>query len=369
MKKISLVILIFVVLVGAGAYLRSRGSADLPIALDTPPAAAVKAEGKLAASAVLKIDPTTRSAPALSTRTLPTVSPFMQAFLERKDWTSLYRRLKEAPATPESQYLQAEILANCAKRAPAAGAPPLKTDSRDERRAKFIASLSPNDPLLEKRKAAWEQMFVDRCGELAQIEYNAADVNKLLEDAGAAGDPRARAWLLTKQMQDDRDAAARKSAAAGGPPGPTGYELTDAQFATMRELLASQDPLVINEFRNVLSSTIDGGSLRIGPNQVAIDHQAMYNAFALAACDFGAPCGPDASMLLNDCAMLGRCSAGNVYDHTLYYGVSPYGAQLAEQYRQWLVQMIGARDLSQFNLVRGANLPGSSSMFSGRRRN
>ena len=367
MKKIAF--LVAVVLVVAAYVLIRSTETDPP--LPTPGnVAAAKPDGKLTASAVLKIDPTTRSAPALAVRTsLPAASPFMQAFLERKDWASLYRRLKEAPVNPESQYLQAEILASCAKRVPAAGAPPLKTDSRDERRAKFVASLPPNDPQLDKRKAAWEQMNVDRCRELAQIEYNAADVNKLLEDAGAAGDPRARAWLLTKQMQDDRDAAARKSAAAGGPPGPTGYELTDAQFATMRELLASQDPLVINEFRNVLSSTIDGASLRIGPNQVAIDHQAMYNAFALAACDFGAPCGPDASMLLNECALQGRCSAGSVYDHTLYYGVSPYGAQLAEQYRQWFGQMIGTRDLSQFNLVRGANLPGSSSMFSGRRRN
>jgi hypothetical protein len=267
--------------------------------------------------------------------------------------------------------LQAEILSSCAKRVPAPGAAtPPKTESRDERRAKFLASLAPNDPQTEKRLAAWEQVsgIGVGCGEAAQIDYNATDIGKLLEAAGAAGDVRAKAWLLAKQMQDDREAAGRKSSAAGGPPGPTGYELTDAQFSTIRNLLASQDPLVIAEFRNILASTIDGGSLRIGPDQIAIDHHAMNNALALVACDFGAPCGPDSATLLAECAMQGRCSANNLYDHTLYYGVSPYGAQLAEQYRQWLGQMISSGDMSQLNLIRAPNTPGSSYMFGGRRR-
>ena len=367
MKKIA--ILIVVVLI-AGAYVWKRSvesEAPLPT---SGTIAASKSDGKLSASAVLKIDPATRSAPApVSRTTLPAVSAFMQAFLDRKDWAGLYRRVKDAPATPETQYLQAEILAACAKRIPATGALPPKVDSQEEKRAKFLASLAPNDPQLEKRKAAWEQMNVDRCGELAQIDYNADEVNKLVEAAAAGGDPRAKAWLLAKQMLDDREAAGRKSVAAGGPPGPTGYELTDAQFASIRQLLAAQDPLVISEFRNVLASTIDGASIRIGPNQIVIDNQAMYNALALVACDFGAPCAQDSPAILAECAVQGRCSASNLYDHTLYYGVSPYGAQLVEQYRQWLGQMIGSGDMSQLNLVRGPNTPGGSYMFGGRRRN
>ena len=367
MKKFALVVIVVLL---AGAYVLMRPTEKDPALPALGNIAAAKPGEKLAASTVLNIDPATRSAPPLASRsTLPAASPFMQGFLERKDWGGLYRRLKDAPVTPESQYLQAEILASCAKRVPVPGAALLpKTVSQDERRAKFLASLAPNDPQLEKRKAAWEQMGGVGCGEVAQIEYSATDVSKLLEAASAGGDARAKAWLLAKQMQDDRDAAGRKSAAPGGPPGPTGYELTDAQFSTIRELLASQDPLVIAEFRNILASTIDGASLRIGPNQIAIDHHAMNNALALVACDFGAPCGPDASTLLAECALQGRCSANNLYDHTLYYGVSPYGAQLAEQYRQWLGQMIGSRDMSQLNLVRAPNIPGSSHMFGGRRR-
>ena len=366
MKKIALLIVLSLI---AGVYVWKR-SVDSEAPLPTSGTiAASKSDGKLSASAVLKIDPATRSAPApVSRTTLPAVSPFMQAFLDRKDWAGLYRRVKDAPATPETQYLRAEILAACAKRIPANGALPPKVDSLEEKRAKFLASLAPNDPQLEKRKAAWERMSVDRCSELAQIDYNADEVNKLVDAASAGGDPRAKAWLLTRQIEDDRAAIFRKAEADGSSRG-IRNSLTDAQFATMRDLLASRDPLVIEEFRNILSSSIDGGSIRIGPNQLAIDNMAMHNALALVACDFGAPCGENSSTILAACATQGRCDAGNLYDHTLYYGVSPHGAQLVEQYRQWLGQMIGARDLSQLNMVQSPSTPGSGYFFSsGRRR-
>lgn len=367
MRKITIAVAALVLIVGVFAFWRYPETVDPPMPRNT--VAAPGSDGKLAASAVLKIDLATRSAPAPVARSvLPPASPFTQAYLDRKDWPGLYRRLRDAPATPETQYLQAELLANCAKRAPAVGKPAPKADSPDERRAKFLAGLAANDPQLEKRKAAWERLSVDQCGELAQMEYNADEAGKLVDAAGAGGDPRAKARLLSKQILDDREEASRKSSADGGPLGTSGYVITDAQFGTMRELLASQDPLVINELRNFLSSTIDGGSIRIGPNQIAVDYPAMYNALALVACDFGAPCGPDSMSILAECATQGRCDAGNLYDHTLYYGVSPHGAQLVEQYRQWLGLMIGARDIGQLNLVRGPNAPGGSHMYGGRRR-
>ena len=368
MKKMTIVVVtvVLVLIVGVYAFWHPSESAAPP---DTRSDVVVtKSDGKLAASAVLRIDPATRSTPAPVARIpLPPPSPFMQAYLDGKDRAGLYRRLKDAPATPETQYLQAEILATCAKRAPATGKPAPKIATREERRTEFLASLAPNDPQLEKRKAAWEKMTVDQCGELAQIDYNADEVNKLVEAASAGGDPRAKAWLLTRQIEDDRAAIFRK-AEADGSSRATRNALTDAQFATMRDLLASQDPLVIEQFRNILSSSIDGGSIRIGPNQLTIDNMAMHNALGLVACDFGAPCGDDSRPILAECATMGRCDAGNLYDHTLYYGVSPHGAQLVEQYRQWLGQMIGARDMSQLNMVPSPSTPGSGYFFSSSRR-
>lgn len=363
MKKSGLLVVTVVLVLIAGLYVFWHPlESAIPAATRTD-VVAVKLDGKLAASAVLRIDPATRSSPApIAPISLPSPSPFMRAYLEGREWAGLYRRLKDAPATPETQYLQAEILASCAKREAAAGKAAVKADTREQRRSEFLASLSPNDPQLEKRKVAWEKLNVDRCGELAQMDYVADDVNKLVEAASAGGDPRAKAWQLTNQIEEERKAK------ADGNPRPMQNVLTDAQFATIRALLASQDPLVVEEFRNILSSSIDGGSIRIGPNQLIIDNLAMHHALALVACDFAAPCDENSRTILAACATQGRCDAGNLYDHTLYYGVSPHGAQLVEQYRQWLGQMIGARDLSQLNLVRGPGTPGSGYFFSGDRR-
>jgi hypothetical protein len=375
MKK--LIVVAIALITGTYFFLSSGGAPEQIAPKDST--ASAKPDGKLAASAVLKIDPATRSVQSAPARTTSSPSPLMQTYLERKDWPGLFRKIKDAPPTPESQFLQADLLAACAKRlpspAPAAAsanaAVPVKSaaDAKEERRARFFASLAPNDPQLEKRKTAYDLSNADRCGELSQIEYNADEVNRLLDAAAAGGDPRARSWLLTRQIGDDMQAASKKAIAENRPPTTQGNIVTDAQFATMRELLASQDPIVMADLRNLLSSTIDGGAIRIGPNQQSIDHQAFYNAWGLVACDFGAPCGADSLTIQQDCAAQGRCSANNLYDHTYYYGVSPHGAQLVEQYRQWLGQMIGARDLSQLNLVRGANNPNSTFMFGGRRRN
>jgi hypothetical protein len=337
----------------------------------TPPAATPIPGEKLAASAVLNIDPT-RSTSTLPARASGIVlSPFVQAFVERKDWVALYKRIKDAPATPETQYLQAELLSACAKRSSTQTAvspsmPARKNDTPEERRARFIASLAPNDPQLEKRKAAYDQAYADRCGELAQIEYNSADVQKLYDAAAAAGDARAKTALLARQIAEEAQANSRKSM-EGKATGVTGYQVSDAQFATMRELLASRDPLVIADLSGILSSTLNEASIRVGPNQEAIDHQAFHQAWGLVGCEFGAPCGKDSPPMLFACANSGRCDTNNLYDYTYFYGASPHAAQLVERYRDWLTQMVSTGNLSQLTLVRGPNNPSSTFTFSGRR--
>ena len=323
---------------------------------------------RLNAASVLKIDlarPT--SAPAARTPRNPP-SPFMQAYTEHKDWPGLYKQLKALPATPETQFLQAQLLSACAKRPPAAtppGAPPRPAETREERRAKFVASLPPKDPQLEKRKAAYDAANADYCGELAQIDYDAAEVQKLYEAAAAGGDPRARAVQVAKQIEDE---ARAQSAAAqsGNNPRMNGYPISDAQFATIRDVLASQDPIVMAELKGILSSTLVDSSIRLGPNQEAIDNMAFHQAWGLVACEFGASCDRTSSEMLAQCASSGHCDANNLYDYTYYYGASPYAAQLVERYRQQLAQMVASGDFSQLGLVRGPNDPGRMYMF-GRR--
>ena len=327
---------------------------------DTAVSQGGKAAGSehLSASAVLKIDPATPSVNRVAGRaSAPVVSPALQAFRDRKDWVGLYKQLKAAPSTAEGQYLLAELLSACAKSAKATPTSP------EQQRSAFLASLPPKDPNLEKRKAAFEQLNNERCGELGNIEYNDADIAQLLQASAAAGDPRARAWLLAREISHAWDSAPPNDPGRRG-----GYLISDAQFASIRELLGSQDPDVINEFRPILASSLSGAALRIGPNQEAIDPQAMYSALALVSCDFGAPCGASNPAMLNACANSARCDTGNLYDYTYYYGVSPYAAQLVERYRDWLGQMITTRNFDNLAMVQVPGTPTNVSLFMGRRR-
>jgi len=347
MNKVLLGAIAVALVVLAVVSLRS----PVPEATVSPSGKAVSGE-HLSASAVLKIDPATPSANRAGPRaSAPAVSPALQAFRDRKDWVGLYKQLKAAPPSAEGQYLLAELLSACAKSAKAT------PTSAEQKRAAFLASLPPKDPNLEKRKAAFEQLNNERCGELGNIEYNDADIAQLLQASAAAGDLRARAWLLSREISHGWDNGGR-----------AGYQVTDSQFATIRELLGSQDPDVINEFRPILASTLTGAALRIGPNQEAIDPQAMYSALALVSCDFGAPCGASNPAMLTACANSARCDTGNLYDYTYYYGVSPYAAQLVERYRDWLGQMISTRNFDNLAMVQVPGTPNNVALFTGRRR-
>lgn len=336
------------VFVGVALYFRSPLPATAEVAGARP--AAVE---KLSAAAVLKIDPAANSNRRYARKAaLPSVP--VQAFLEARDWPGLYRQLAAAAPSAESHYLQAELLVTCAKRATATPA------AREQQRIQFVAQLPRNDPNYDKRLAAWDQLNRDRCGDLSQIAYNEAEAYRLIAAAAEEGDLRARAWLLSRELQRAFQALSDR-ARADNTARPSGLAVSDQQFSQLVDMLSSQDPLVINELKEILASSIAGSSLRIGPNQETVDQASLYYALGLVACDFGAPCGQHSPQMLADCAANSHCDTGNLYDHTYYYGVPPYGAQLVEQYRTLLTQMIASHDFSQLTLQRGpTTVPGTT---------
>ncbi len=309
------------------------------------------AASKLSTASVLKIDPTAAPFQRVARKQVaPSLT--VQAYLEGRDWPGLYRQVSATGNLPESKYLQAELLVACAKRASAV---PAGLPSREQSRADFIAQLPRNDPNLDKRIAAYDALNRDRCGDLAQVEYNEADAYRLIQAAADAGDARARAWLLSRELQRTYQVMTDKAQRS------TGLAINDQQFSQLLELLSTQDPLVINELKEVLASSIAGSSIRIGPNQETVDQPSLYYALGLVACDFGAPCGAGTPQMLGDCAANSHCDTSNLYDHTYYYGVPPYGAQLVEQYRAMLTQMITTRDFSTLTLNRvPTTVPGTT---------
>lgn len=68
------------------------------------------------------------------------------------------------------------------------------------------------------------------------------------------------------------------------------------------------------------------------------------------ACQYGADCMVE---LLRACANDGKCDASSYDDYLAFYQLSPHDAQVAEQYRSWLTQMVDANNFGQVPLVSG----------------
>lgn len=330
-----------------------------------PLLAPVAAGEKLSATSVLKIDPKVRSLPTAAVIAPKVIaSPDTLQYREKKDWPQLYQRLKNGPQTAEARFLQAELLDRCAKRPPPADGKPAPP-TREARREKFIQTLAGNDTQKAARLAAYDALNVDACGELRAIEHNKDEIARLRKEAADAGDVRARARQISDEIFKAYDENANKPRPDGGPP-PSGYGISDAQWTAMREILASGDPAAIETLRGIVSSTLTDASIRIGPDKEPIDHRAFWNAWGLAACDFGQNCGADSPQLQSACANQNQCGSASVQDHTYYYDSSPHTAQLVERYRSMFADMIRTGNFDNLTLARGPQGRESTFMFRNR---
>jgi hypothetical protein len=364
LKTILLAIATFAV--GAVAFSLFQQRGDSAPATQSASATAPAANGeKLSASSVLKIDPKVRSAlPAAAIAPKVTASPDMLQYRDKKDWPQLYQRLKSGPQTPESQFLQAELLERCAERPPPTDGKPAP-DTREVRREKFVQTLAGTEAQKKARLAAYDALNADACGELRAIDYVKDDVARLRKAAADAGDVRARAHQINDEIIKAYEEA-NKPRPDGSRTDTVGYPVSDAQWAAMREVLASGDPAAISELRGVLASTLADASIRIGPDKEPIDNRAFWNAWGLAACDLGQNCGADSPQLLSVCAHQNQCGSASVQDHTYYYDSSPYTAQLVERYRLMIGDMIRTGNFDSLNLARGPQGRQSTFMFRNR---
>jgi hypothetical protein len=361
----SLLIAVAGVAVGAIAFSVLKKPADATANTGNAPAATSAATGeKLSAASVLKIDPKVRSVAAAAPIAPKVVaSSDTLQFREKKDWPQLYQRLKNGPQTAEALHLQAELLDRCAKRPPPTDGKPAP-DSREVRREKFVQTLAGTEAQRATRLKAYDTINVDACGELRAIEHSKDEVARLRKAAAEAGDARARARQISDEIFKAYDES-NKPRPDGSPP-PTGFAVTDAQWAGMRDALATGDPGAVDELRGILASTLADASIRIGPDKEPIDHRAFWNAWGLAACDLGQNCGSENPQLLSACAHQNQCGSASVQDHTFYYDSSPYTAQLVERYRMMIADMVRTGNFDNLNLVRGPQGRQSTYMFRNR---
>lgn len=315
--------------------------------------------GKLSAAAVLAIDPK----PAAHFKTVA-ASPVPAASLSQqlagaKQYKPLFDRLNSSAEgeTAEVWYAKYVILRSCATITdrPTGGQRPA---TPEERRQRFLSGLSDIDPQRTLRVAAFEQLDENRCVGLEEITTTEAELSQLLVAAAKAGDPKARA------LRVERDMWAAYRVSGGGATGtnengPGLPALTDAQIESLKMVLLSKDPEAMIIAGRVLANSIDNLALQMGPDWQHIDQSAFYNAWQLLGCDYGMDCSGNHPKVLSSCAYQGYCGASSLADNLYFYGNSPYQSQLLERYRAVLRQAVETGDWSQLRFARGGNPVGT----------
>lgn len=308
----------------------SKGSAPVP-------------RGSLTPEAVLSIAPRARegvTAPA------PPLSPAVREYQSARSFASTYARLKDSSArTPEEQWLLAEILQKCAS---VSGDPPFARGTGTfgpEARARFVASLAPNDPDRERRIAAFDRVDFDTCDGLHGLKTTRKDIRAAYEAGAAAGDAKSRARLVGADLEAQTIGPDGKEIGGKLP------SISDAQLDTLRQAMASGDPVAMREVVSLLAMDYDNMSLR-DANDRPVDHAAFLRAMAMYACEAGEECGPDSHYLAYFCAWEGQCDAQTVRDYMMYYALSPSSSQVVASYEDGLRRARNG-DWSFFHFYRG----------------
>ena len=349
MKHRFALIAVLLAAFAAAAWFLLRPPEPLPPleASATPPVnearAAIPVSSKLGAAAVLSIDPRTHSQQAIARAA--SRSPLFNEFLTTKSYKALYDRLANSPEgqTPEGWFVAYEILRKCATVTDRPrNAPPL-VRTTEQGRAQFLASIPANDPLRDKRIAAYDEVATNRCAGMEGVQVTQASLDKLLADSAAGGDPKAQALTLEQQLWSQRRAEGWMRSTVAP---------TDTQVDALRTAINSRDPEAMLIAGRVLSSSWHDFSLRIGDEQV-VEQRSFMQAWQLLACDYGYPCGDSNQRVLAACAYQGHCNAQSLPDYIFFYGASPYDSQLLTQYREVLRSAIETGDWSQINIVRG----------------
>ncbi|MEO7742986.1 MAG: hypothetical protein ABIR98_08625 [Usitatibacter sp.] len=349
-------IAVFAALLVVGAWLALRPPQLDPIPDVTAGSTRHSAPRAAAPASATVAVPTARVATPLQSRipniAMPAPAPTLfNEYLRARSYKALYERLANSPEgqTAEGRLTLYEILRQCATitegRRPGFKPTPPK-------REEFINSIPATDPQRDQRIAAFDQYATDACAGLEGVTMKRADLMQMLNDAAAAGDPRARALAMEQELWQAR---------RGGRDG--GVTLTDEQIASLRQIAGTRDPEAIRVAGRVLGNSWQDYQVRVGPDQLPIEQRAFMNAWLVLSCEFGAPCGTDTPRMLQACALQGHCNAQSYPEHLYYYGSTPHDSTLLTQYREVLRQAIETGNWSQVAVVRGVPPTGNRMTF------
>ncbi len=307
-------------------------------------------QAELPISAVLRVSPkaaTTNSAglaranaATAQTSTRTHLSTMQRAFMEGRDLPGLFAQAVQLGEAPEAIAIRLALLERCATITDrAALAKPEK--SKEERRATFVAGLSPTNPETPARIAAYDALAVDSCQGLRDTKTNKAEIAELRAKAEATGDAVSTIRKIDCESLKTRDQSKPELRAQA---------ITEEQFAAVKKVIASKNPDALRPAIGFLNNTFRNAAIHLGPEQEKLDSRVAFVLADILKCQYGGNCERN---LQQACAYQGKCSISNYSDFLGFYELSPYAAQKAEAYRQQFTQMIESGDFSQLTLKMG----------------
>jgi hypothetical protein len=350
--------LMLVIALGAALWTYEREHDQTPArAANIYSAPARSGQNTYSSSVVLSIDaskpsPLPRKAPALAPESLSL------QFDRAKQLKPLYDRLASSPSmTPDAKYVMYRLLSACATR----------TDRKDggdrhkrvTEQRKDLEILPDSNPDKARRLELYDQL-TGRCAGLENLVTTGDELQRLLDDAALDGDARAKAAIIAQQLAQTMPAPSSPNAAARQ----QGLTITDDQLGTLQQAIASKDPDAIAIAGTVLSNSFRDMVLEVGPRHDDLNGPASRLAWTLVACEYGLDCGESSRQVQLACAFGGQCAARTVPDLAFFYEVSPYQAQLIDQYRDIFRRAIEANDWSGITFARRPNTSGSRWFFS-----
>lgn len=351
MKTVATAAFAVVAVVAGWLLLREEGNRE-PQASVAAPAAAGK--GAPAASASAGASRATSApgpvrSPNWQRPAAPAKPTLFGEYLRAADYKPLYDRLKDSPEaqTADGRLVMYEILKECTEQGRKRGnrgfVPP---------RDRFVERLSTTDPQRDRRLAAYDELVRDRCAGFEGMSTSSADLAKLLEQAAATGDPKARAIHLEQQLLQQRREA-----------GDGRVTLSDAQVRSLQEIASSKDPEAIRAAGRVLTTGWNDYALRFEGDPTPLESRPFMNAWLVLACEYGANCGSDTPRMQQACALQGYCDAEAFPDFLFHYSSAPHDTLRTMQYREVLRAAIESGNWSRVVVVRGAEAGGSRPTF------
>lgn len=271
-------------------------------------------------------------------------------------YRDLYDRLHGSAegGTAEGLYVQYAILSRCATVTDRAFHRPARKPL-EQRREDFLKALAPDDPLREKRIAAFEGASVDHCAGFEDVKVTRADLEKLLAQSAEEGDPKAKAASVEREIWKARHNGQWSTAT-----------LSDSQISTLEQAIGTRDPEAMVLAGRLLSNSWPNLTLKVGgADAQPVEPRAFYNAWQILACEYGNACGADNPRLLAECAFNAHCDAQSLPDYLYYYASTPHESELLARYESVLRGAIENGDWSQVVVSRGPRMPGASTYVFG----